>query len=110
MLHDAHNHLQDDGLAPYLERIATAAHDLGIGNMVVNGTCETDWPRVHSLAQQYAFVRPSYGMHPWDAGNRSPAWLDTLRSRLAAEPQAAVGEIGLDRWILDTAQIGRAHV
>ena len=104
MLHDAHNHLQDEGFAAHLERIAACARELGIADMVVNGTCETDWPRVHALAQRYAFVRPSYGLHPWDAGNRSPAWLETLRARLAAEPGAAIGEIGLDRWILDSAR------
>ena len=104
MLHDAHNHLQDESLAPHLERIAQSALGLGITDMVVNGTCEDDWPRVSSLAQRYAFVRPSYGLHPWDAGNRSPAWLDTLRARLTAEPHAAIGEIGIDRWILDSAR------
>jgi TatD DNase family protein len=104
MLHDAHNHLQDEGLAVHLERIAASARELGIADMVVNGTCEADWPLVHALAQRYAFVRPSYGLHPWDAGNRSPTWLETLRTRLAAEPRAAIGEIGIDRWILDSAR------
>ena len=104
MLHDAHNHLQDPALAPHLEQIADAANTLGIADMVVNGTCEDDWPQVHALAQRYTFVRPSYGLHPWDAGNRSANWLNALRTRLAAEPSAAVGEIGLDRWILDSAR------
>jgi TatD DNase family protein len=104
MLYDAHNHLQDPTLVPHLANIADAARTAGIAAMVVNGTCEDDWPQVHALAQRYPFVRPSYGLHPWDAGNRSPAWLDTLRARLAAEAGAAVGEIGLDRWILDSAR------
>jgi len=104
MLHDAHNHLADEWLAPHLDRIAEAAATLPIGAMVVNGTCEADWPRVSQLAQRFPFIRPSYGLHPWDAGNRSPAWLDTLRARLAAEPHAAIGEIGLDRWMTDNAR------
>ena len=104
MLHDAHNHLQDETLAAHLGRIAADVGTLGIADMVVNGTCEADWPLVHALAQRHAFVRPSYGLHPWDAGNRSPHWLDALRARLAAEPRAAVGEIGIDRWILDSAR------
>jgi TatD DNase family protein len=104
MLHDAHNHLQDEWLAPHLDRIAEAAATLPISTMVVNGTCETDWPRVSALAQRFSFVRASYGLHPWDAGNRSPAWLDILRARLATEPHAAIGEIGLDRWMTDNAR------
>ncbi len=104
MLHDAHNHLADEWLSPHLDRIAAVAASLPIDSMVVNGTCEADWPRVSALAQRFPFVRPSYGLHPWDVGNRSSDWLETLRARLAAEPQAAIGEIGLDRWMTDNAR------
>jgi len=101
MLCDAHNHLQDDWLVPHLDAIAAECGRLDIGAMVVNGTAENDWPRVAGLAQRFAFVRPSYGVHPWDVRGRSPHWLETLRVRLIAEPRAAVGEIGIDRWILE---------
>lgn len=104
MLKDAHNHLQDEWLAPHLERIAEVAATLPITTMIVNGTNEADWARVSELALRFSFVRASYGLHPWDAGNRSPDWLDVLRARLAAEPQAGVGEIGLDRWMTDSAR------
>lgn len=126
MLHDAHNHLQDAALAPHLDRIAATVADLRIGTMVVNGTHEADWPLVSDLARRFPFVRPSYGLHPWHAGNRSPDWLDTLRARLAEADQiladratlasttnaglptvalAKVGEIGLDRWMTDNARL-----
>ncbi len=104
MLYDAHNHLQDPALAPHLDEIAAAYAEIGLKRAVVNGTCEADWPDVTALARRYDFVLPSYGLHPWDAGNRSPAWFDTLRSTLDANPDASVGEIGLDRWILDRAR------
>jgi TatD DNase family protein len=101
---DAHNHLQDPALAPHLDEIAAACAEIGLGRAVVNGTCETDWPDVTALARRHPFVHPSYGLHPWDAGNRTPAWLDTLRATLDANPGASIGEIGLDRWILDSAR------
>ncbi len=104
MLHDAHNHLQDDTLAPHLDRIAASWDPARFGYMVVNGTCQADWPRVTALAQRFPFVRPSYGLHPWDAGDRSPDWFETLKTHLDAHPHAAVGEIGIDRWILDSAR------
>ncbi len=104
MLCDAHNHLQDDWLAPHLDSIAGECARLGLGAMVVNGTAEADWPRVAALAERFAFVRPSYGLHPWDVAGRSPHWLEALRARLVAEPRAAVGEIGIDRWILESAR------
>ncbi len=104
MLHDAHNHLQDDWLRPYWEQIAADRATAGIGTMVVNGTCEADWPVVAELARRFAWVRPSYGLHPWDVGNASPGWRDALQRQLDADPRAAVGEIGLDRWILERAR------
>jgi TatD DNase family protein len=104
MLHDAHNHLQDDWLRPHLDAIAGEARRLGIASMVVNGTSEADWPFVAELTKQFDFVRPSYGIHPWDVAGRSTGWLQNLRDRLGADPLAGVGEIGIDRWILESAR------
>lgn len=102
--YDAHNHLQDDWLAPHLDKLAAQLPALGLRAAVVNGTSEADWARVAELAQRFAWVRPSYGLHPWDAGNRSADWLAKLQAQLVADPHAAVGEIGIDRWILDSAR------
>ncbi len=105
MLYDAHNHLQDEWLAPHLERITSVVAELGIAGMVVNGTHPDDWPRVETLATRFPWVRPAYGVHPWDVGSlRDDTWLEQLESRLATHPLASVGEIGLDRWIIDSAR------
>jgi len=115
MLFDAHNHLASPSLAPHLPTLLSDLAAAGITHAVVNGTEESDWPTVTTLgasgsqlsalnSQLPLSLLPSYGLHPWDVGNRSPAWLDTLRAHLAADPRAAVGEIGLDRWMLDRAR------
>lgn len=105
MLHDAHNHLQDEWLLPHLDRIARSAADAGIADMIVNGTHPDDWPRVEALATRFPFVRPAFGVHPWDVGRLSDdTWLGQLEARLATHPRVSVGEIGLDRWILDSAR------
>lgn len=101
---DAHNHLQDDWLRPHRPRILDQLERLPLGGAVVNGTCEADWPEVAALARERAWIRPSYGLHPWDVGNAGPDWRAALRKRLEEDPGAAVGEIGLDRWILDRAR------
>lgn len=102
-LYDAHNHLQDEWLAPHLDRIAADLTSAGVNGAGVNGTTPADWPAVSALATRFPWVVPSYGVHPWDCGNRPADWLAQLQSRLAAEPRARVGEIGLDRWMLDRA-------
>lgn len=103
-LYDAHNHFQDDWLAPHRSQVDQDLRAIGLRCAVVNGTCEADWPVVAELARQHPWILPSYGLHPWDAGNRSSDWLARLREQLAADPRAAIGEIGLDRWILDSAK------
>ena len=98
--YDAHNHLHDDRLAPYLESILPALTGQGIERMVVNGSCEEDWPAVLALAKRDPRVLPSFGYHPWYVRERSAKWLDKLDAMLDAVP-SAVGEIGLDKWIKD---------
>ncbi|MFZ9682453.1 MAG: TatD family hydrolase [Cephaloticoccus sp.] len=102
--YDAHNHLHDEWLLPHLDRIAIDLTKAGIAGAVVNGTTPDDWPQVSALATRFPWVIPSYGVHPWDCGNRPADWLGRLEARLATEPRAHVGEIGLDRWMLDRAR------
>lgn len=104
MLFDAHNHLQDAWLAPHQARIVADLRHANVGRVVVNGTCQTDWADVTALAGAHAVVLPSIGLHPWDAGNATPSWRDDVCRALEATPGAAIGEIGIDRWILDRAR------
>ncbi len=113
MYFDAHNHLASPTLAPHLSEILADCAAARITHAVVNGTEESDWPTVATLCasgsqlsapDSQLSLLPSFGLHPWDVGNRSPAWLETLRAYLTADPRAAVGEIGLDRWVLDRAR------
>jgi TatD DNase family protein len=97
-LYDAHNHLQDGRLVARLEEILAACRQEGVARMVVNGSCEEDWPQVLALAQQHPIVLPSFGYHPWYVRDRTDQWLDNLEHHLEALP-SGVGEIGLDRWI-----------
>jgi len=98
-LFDAHNHLHDARLAPHHADILAALAPLAVAGAVVNGTNEDDWDAVAALAREIPWVTPSYGLHPWHAPHRGPWWLDELRRRLEGDSRAAMGEIGLDRWI-----------
>ena len=96
---DAHNHLHDARLVPHRAEIFDALKRLGVTRAVVNGTREDDWPADAALAREHSFVIPSFGLHPWHVAARSPDWLARLRENLDANPDAAIGEVGLDRWI-----------
>lgn len=98
-LYDAHNHLQDERLKPHLPSIWPALQP--IVKMVVNGSCEADWPLVLQLAKEHpGQVIPSFGYHPWYVKERTAEWKRELVFHLDQIP-SAIGEIGLDRWIKD---------
>lgn len=101
---DAHNHLQDPRLGDDPSggvSAVSAASAVGVAGMVVDGTCEADWPEVRRLASLCPSVIPAFGLHPWRVAARTPVWLGTLIECLDRTPGAVLGEAGLDRWILD---------
>ena len=100
-LYDAHQHFHFDQLTPHRAAIDADLRYAGVRGAVVNGTNEEEWPVVADLAREYPWIVPSFGVHPWDCGNRGSNWENTLRTALLAHPLAHVGEIGLDRWIID---------
>lgn len=67
--------------------------------MVCCGTSPDDWTIVQQAAAGTTAVIPAYGLHPWFASSDAGADA-TVMGRLAvlleADPQAAVGEVGLD--------------
>ena len=108
MLYDAHNHLQDAWLTPHRGQVLTDLRTLPLARAVVNGTCQYDWADVAELASAHAFVVPSFGLHPWNVGNATAGWRRELERCVSAHQGktggVAIGEIGLDRWILERAR------
>ena len=96
---DCHVHLQEPALRNDLPRVLADARTLGVERWVCNGSTEADWPAVGELAREHAGIIPCFGLHPWYIGERTPAWRETLERLLDEHPSAAVGEIGIDRWI-----------
>ncbi|MBX3731978.1 MAG: TatD family hydrolase [Verrucomicrobiae bacterium] len=101
---DAHNHLQDARFAGRQADVMDAVRRAGVARMVVNGTGEEDWPGVAALARQFPEVVPAFGCHPWWLRHRTPSWIRTLESWLDATPGSGVGEIGLDRWMIENPE------
>jgi len=118
------------------ELLSAAARE-SVVCMVVNGSCEQDWPQVLALAKQFPLTRPpatlspsdgerdgvmgthgvarppqiipSFGYHPWYIHERRAGWQMNL-VRLLDEVPSAVGEIGLDRWKPDLPYEGQEEV
>lgn len=132
-LYDAHNHLHDERFGGrQSELLATCALE-GVAGMVVNGSCEADWPQVLALTKRFSGagnplravgsnaaigahgvthatdIIPSFGYHPWYIHERTDDWFNNLSRMLDTVP-SAVGEIGLDRWKPDLPYDGQEEV
>ncbi len=101
ILFDAHNHLQDERLDSWRAEMMDESPDLGITEVVVNGTCAEDWPKVAKLSERGDWVRPAFGLHPWYVKQRGADWRERLEEWLLCFPRSVMGEIGLDRWIAE---------
>lgn len=102
MLCDAHCHYQFEEIAAHWPQVCRDLEGIGLHAAVVNGTHpDDDWADVAALAVAHPWVIPSYGIHPWDVAARPTDWQEKFTRHLEADPRAHVGEIGLDRWILE---------
>ncbi len=97
--YDAHNHLHDERFGGRQEELIATCRAAGVARMVVNGSCEEDWPDVAALARAHpGLIIPSFGYHPWYVHERTTRWLEHLQRCLDETPGSVIGEIGLDRW------------
>ena len=87
--------VQDERLGPSsLEEVLQEAADGGVQQLACNGCWQEDWGRVAALAALHpTAIVPNFGLHPWWLGQRSPDWLQQLRSMLEEHPSAGLGEV-----------------
>lgn len=92
-LPDAHTHLP----RPF----ETNGRDFpfpGAASSIVCSAEPNDWDTLASLARQYPErIIPSFGIHPWHAGNASDIHWQRLTELLDEFPMAGVGETGMDK-------------
>lgn len=96
MFTDTHAHLDFPDFANDLDEIMTRAAGAGIHRIITIGTTIEGSRRALTLADRYAHVFAVIGVHPGNADEAAPGFIDELRT-LAAHPKVvALGECGLD--------------
>ena len=99
MLIDSHCHLDRLDLTPYngsLDAALDAARARGVAKFLCIGVDATNAPVVQALAEQYADVFCSVGVHPLDLKDSTQTELDWLLAALQHSRTVAIGETGLD--------------
>mgnify|MGYP002868556230 CR=1 FL=1 len=92
---DSHIHLQDYKTED-VNNIIKRAMKNGIGNFVNVSANPDDWGKIKAIAAQYRQIIPAYGVHPWHIAKAPNDWFEILQNILQENPQAWVGECGVD--------------
>jgi TatD DNase family protein len=112
---DTHCHLQDKRIFNRLNDVIGNAKGVGVTRMLCCGSEAADWGEVAKIGAAHGNdgVLCAYGIHPFYAGGVDPDgtdWTEELSRRLAGDPLAAVGEIGLDHTVTPRRDAVQAEV
>ncbi|MGX2982541.1 TatD family hydrolase [Helicobacter sp. 23-1045] len=93
---DTHCHLDSADFVGDLDEILESCADLGVEKMLIPGADLADLPKAISLAEKYAQIYFSVGIHPNEIHTLNSHTLQTLHKSANHKKCLAVGEIGLD--------------
>lgn len=100
-LFDAHAHLAAPDFAADLADVVARAASAGVCGILTVGETLADAERILDLAARHPLVKPAAGLYPTILDRAAAA--DMLQFvRRHADRLAAVGEVGLDRWMVKT--------
>jgi TatD DNase family protein len=98
---DTHAHLCSPELAPDLEAVLERASLAGVAGIVAVGETLADAEFNLRLAQAHPWVRPAAGLYPTVLDPVQAQAVETF-IRAHRHHLVAVGEVGLDRWMVKT--------
>ena len=101
MLTDTHAHIGDGAFDADRETVLARAAAAGLGAIVTVGEDLADAEKNLALAQRFSILKPAAGLYPTHldpaAADAVAAFIRTHRSALAA-----IGEVGLDFWVVQS--------
>ncbi len=101
MLIDTHCHLDAAEFDADRAAVAQAARQLNVSVIVVPAVERANFGAVASVCREYPGCVAAYGIHPMYVAKAREEDIQALRETIAREQPIAVGEIGLDRFIVE---------
>lgn len=98
---DTHCHLDAAEFDADRPAVAARAAASGVDVIVVPGVARANFGAVASVCREFAGCVAAYGIHPMYVDAAREEDLDALRAALQRDAAAAVGEIGLDRFVTE---------
>jgi TatD DNase family protein len=103
VLTDTHAHIGDAAFDADREAVLARAAGAGIGAVIAVGEDLADAEKNLRLARAFPILKPAAGLYPthldWAAADGMTAFIRAHREALAA-----IGEVGLDFWMVKTAE------
>jgi len=96
VLVDSHCHLDFPEFAPELDEVVARAGRAGVAKMVTIGTRLSKFAGVKAVAERFADIWCSVGVHPHEAANEPGEDVDRLVAEARHPKVVAIGETGLD--------------
>jgi TatD DNase family protein len=94
---DSHCHLDFPEFAPELDAVVRRAKEAGVARMVTIGTRLSTFARVRAVAERFAEVYCSVGVHPHEAEKEgAEATPEKLAALAEHDKVVSIGETGLD--------------
>ncbi len=97
---DTHCHLDHALFDSDFDAVLQRATDNIVSDIIIPAITVNNWQKVRSLSKQYKNLHPAYGLHPMFMSQHCLHDLDLLEQWLQSETAIAVGECGLDFFIL----------
>ena len=97
-LFDSHCHLDDEKFDEDRAEIIARLREGGVEKCVCVGSDLPSSRRCVALAEQYDFIYAAAGVHPHEAKDAPPDYIDQLKALLSHPRVMALGEIGLDYY------------
>jgi TatD DNase family protein len=107
---DSHCHLDFKQFDLDREKILTNCQQLGITDIVVPGVNAESWNKLLNICQQSKMLHPALGLHPMFMEKHQPEHLAQLEHYSVKHPIIAIGEIGLDFYIVDHDKDSQIHL
>ena len=96
MLIDTHAHLTFPDFASDMDGLLARAAEAGVTRVLTIGTTVESSRRAVELAEKYAGVFAVVGIHPDNAMEAAPGFIDEIRVLAKSSRVVAIGETGLD--------------
>ena len=97
LLVDSHCHIPLLGEDTHIDDVLNTAKQLDVGHMLCVSVDLDTWPKILELAQKYANIFASVGLHPNSQVEKEPL-VDALAELANSTDVVAIGETGLDYY------------